>query len=332
LRYSSESLGSAANLAPRLGVAYTPGRNEKTVFRGGIGRFYGHAPLLAGNFTMNPIRQVSFYDDLGNLQGPPVSYANAYGNLNRQGLLVASPTFPGNVPYNWTWNMEADRELLPRVVLRLSYVSSRAYDQFIVDPVTDLTMGPAMLLGPHGASVYKEFESTVHIRLAGTAEWNVSYVYSKARGDLNSLTQLFVPFEEPVIRPDAYSALTSDIPNRIVGWGRFKTHLWGIEAGPVADYHSGFPYSPVDVLQNYVGTPDSERFPHFFSLDMKLSKEFHLPLPYIKKHMLRGSLMIFNLSNHSNFRDVYNNTSSPYYGDFVGNQHRFFDSELDVLY
>ena len=99
------------------------------------------------------------------LSGSPVTYVNAYGDLNRQGALVASPTFPGSMPYNWTWSLEADRELNPRVMLRLSYISSRAYDQFIVNPVTDLATGPAMLLTPHGASRYHELESTVHIRL-----------------------------------------------------------------------------------------------------------------------------------------------------------------------
>jgi hypothetical protein len=332
LRYSGQSLGSAANLAPRLGAAYSPGHNGKTVFRGGVGRFYGHTPLLAGNFTMNPDRQVSLFDESGNLQGPPVTYVNAYGDLNRQGALVASPTFPGNVPYNWTWSLEADQELHPRVMLRLGYTSSRAYDQFIVNPDTDLPTGPAMLLTPHGASVYKEFESTVHVRVTAISELNISYVYSKARGDLSTLADLFVPFEQPVIRPDAYSNLASDIPNRIVSWGRFKTHVWGIEAGPVVDYHSGFPYSPVDARQDYIGAPDTKRFPQFFSLDTKLSKEFHLPLPWLKKHLMRGSFMIFNLSNHTNPRDVFNNTCSPFFGHFVGNQHRFFDSALDVLY
>jgi hypothetical protein len=38
---------------------------------------------------------------------------------------------------------------------------------------------------------------------------------------------------------------------------------------------------------------------------MKLSKEFHLPFPMFKKHLMRGSLTIFNLSNHTNPRDVF---------------------------
>lgn len=332
VRYSGQSLGTAANLAPRLGVAYSPGRKEKTVFRGGVGRFYGHEPLLAGDFTMNPNRQVSLFDDLGNPQGSPLTFVNAYGSLNRQGTWVASSNFPGNVPYNWSWSLEADQELFPRVMLRVNYVSSRAYDQFVINPVSDLATAPAMLLTSRGASHYNEVESTVHIRLAGISELNVSYVHSKARGDLNTLAQLFVPFEEPVIRPDAYSNMASDIPNRIVGWGRFRTHVWGIEAGPMLDFHSGFPYTLVDTRQEYVGAPDTQRFPQFFSLDMRLSKDFHLPLPLLKKHVMRGSLTIFNLSNHTNPRDVYNNISSPYFGHFVGNQHRFLDTSVDVLY
>jgi hypothetical protein len=331
LRYSGQTLGEAADLAPRLGIAFSPGHDGKTVFRGGVGRFYGRTPLLAGAFSMSQSREVSSFDGLGNLLGPPVTYVNAYGDLNA-GVLVASPTFPGVVPYNWTWSLEGDQELTPRVMLRVSYISSHAYNQYIVDPLTELATGPAMLLTPRGSSDYRELESTVHFRINRITDWNVSYVHSKARGDLNTLSQLFVPFEQPVFRPDVYSNLASDVPNRIVSWGRFKTHLWGIESGPVIDYHSGFPYALIDVDQDYIGTPYSKRFPQFFSLDMKLSKEFHLPLPLLKKHLMRGSLTVFNLTDHSNPRDVFNNISSPYFGHFVGDQHRFFDSALDILY
>ncbi len=332
VRYSGETLGSGANLAPRLGIAFAPGKNGKTVLRAGVGRFFAHTPLLAGDFFNNPARQVSSFDDLGNLLGPPITYVNAYGDINPQGQLVASTKFPGIVPYNWTWSVEADHELNPRVMLRLSFLSSRAYDQYIINPVTDLATGPAMLLTPHGASLYNEFESTVHFRINRFTEWNASYVFSQARGDLNTLTQLFVPFQQPVILPDTYANLGSDIPNRVLTWGRFKTHIWGIEAGPVVDLHSGFPYAPVTMMQEYVGTPNTERYPQFASLDLKLSKEFRLPFPLVRKHMMRGSLTIFNLTDHANPRDVFTNISSPNFGHFVGNQHRLFDGTLDILY
>ncbi len=45
---------------------------------------------------------------------------------------------------------------------------------------------------------------------------------------------------------------------------------------------------------------------------------------------MRGSLTIFNLTDHANPRDVF--ISSPNFQHFVGNQHRLFDGTLDVLY
>jgi hypothetical protein len=332
LRYSGHTLGNQANIAPRLGVAYSPGHRGKTVLRGGLGLFYDHSPLLGGNFPMNPKRVVSFFDEKGNLLGPPVVYQNAYGHLNAQGALTASFNHPGTVPYNWTWSLEANRELHPRVMLRLNYLSSRSYGQFILNPVEDLAAGPALLLANQGNARYHEFETTLHFRLTEVDQWNVSYVNSRARGDLNSLSQIYVPFEQPVIRPNAYANLPSDTPHRLVSWGQFKTHVWGIIASPVIDYHSGLPYAIIDVRQNYVGKPNTRRFPHFFSLDQKLSKEFRLPFPWLKHHVMRGALTIINLTNHINPRDVFNNVSSPYFGQFAGKQHRSLDTSLAILY
>lgn len=332
LRYTTQTLGGAVTPEPRLGFAYSPGHNGSTVLRGGVGRFSGHIPLLAGDFPMEPARQLCWFDSAGNPLGPPLTYVNAYGDFSRQQGWSATTLFPRAVPYNWTASLEADHEVTARLTLRLSYVTSRASDQFILDPSGALPSGPTLLLSSQGGSHYDEMESTVRFRLNATTDWNVSYVYSRARGDLNSFTELFAPFEAPVIRPDIYSNLASDVPNRILTWGRFRTHIWGVEAGPVTDFHSGFPYSQVDVQQDYVGIPNTSRFPRFFSLDMKLEKEFHVPLPLFRHHLMRGSVTAFNLTNHTNPRDVFNNTSSPYYGHFVGNQHRFFDTDLDVLY
>ena len=155
---------------------------------------------------------------------------------------------------------------------------------------------------------------------------------SLARGDLNSLTQIFVPFEQPVIRPNFYADLPSNIPHRVITWGRFKLPR-EVTVSPVLDVHSGFPYSPTDVLQNYAGAPNSRRFPAFFSLDLQLSKDFRVPfVPWLKNHKVRGALQIFNITNHSNPRDVYANVTSPYFGRFVGFQHRLYEVSLDIVY
>ena len=332
LRYSGQTLGAAANLAPRLGLVFSPGAGGKTILRGGIGVFYDRAPLLGGDFVNNPARIVSFFDAQGAPQGTPLFFRNAYARDGGERGLASLSDHLHSTPLNLTWNLEADRELRANVVLRLSYLSSRSYDQFFVDPRGDPTAGPLLLLSDRGSSRYQEFQSTLHIRRTESSEWTFAYVYSRARGNLNNLGQVFVPFEQPVLRPDLFADLPSDVPHRLISWGRFKTHIWGITAAPVIDFHSGFPYSFVNVEQNYVGPPNYRRFPRFFSLDVKLWKEFHLPFPWIRNHLLRGALTVFNVTNHDNPRDVFNNTASPFFGHFVGLQHLFYDSSLDITY
>jgi len=102
---------------------------------------------------------------------------------------------------------------------------------------------------------------------------NVSYIWSRARGDLNTVSSVFLAFEQPVIRPDVSGILPSDVPNRVVSWGVF--HLpWSLTVSPVVDVHTGFPYSNVDVLQDYAGLPNGSRFPTFFSADAQVYRDF----------------------------------------------------------
>ena len=80
-------------------------------------------------------------------------------------------------------------------------------------------------------------------------------------------------------------------------------------------------------------SPTAIAFPTFLALDLKLSKDFRIPfLPWVKNHKLRGVLAIYNITNHTNPRDVYNNIASPYFSHFAGLQHRMFDTDLDVIY
>jgi hypothetical protein len=89
----------------------------------------------------------------------------------------------------------------------------------------------------------------------------------------------------------------------------------------------------VDLFQNYVGAPNGERFPRFLSLDLKISKDFRLPfIPWLRNHMLRGAIGVYNVTNHGNPRDVFSNIASPFFGHFVGFQHRSYETWLDVLY
>ena len=73
--------------------------------------------------------------------------------------------------------------------------------------------------------------------------------------------------------------------------------------------------------------------PSFLSLDLQASKDFSIFfIPWLRKHSFRGSIRVFNVTDHGNFRDVYNTITSPYFGHYAGFLHRFYDLSLDILY
>jgi len=89
------------------------------------------------------------------------------------------------------------------------------------------------------------------------------------------------------------------------------------------DVHSGFPYSNVDDRQNYVGLPNGQRFATFFSLDFQAYRDFRMPTGlHFGSRKLRFGFYMLNTTNHGNFNSVYNNVTSPLFGQFAGFQRR----------
>ena len=333
-RFSTQSIGRSAAFAPRAGFVYAPGEDHKTVIRGGAGLFYAQVPLLAGDFLNNPERVVSLYGSNGSLIAPPVIFQNAYVTQLPGGGFVQTGHNLGISPRNFTASFEVDREIRRNVMVRVSYLYSHTQDLYFVTPLA-ATSGSRSLLGlaNTGSSFYHEFETTVHYKAGERSELNVSYVRSQARGDLNTLSNLYVPFETPVIVPNVTSNLAANVPNRLVSWSIIGLPR-DFTLSPVVDVHSGLPYSNIDTYQNYVGGANSQHFPTFFSLDLKVYREFPLHLPFLgslKNRKLRFGLYTINLTNHSNPLAVYNNVTSPNFGHFVGFQHRVNGFLIDIV-
>jgi len=333
LRLSGQSLGEHGAVSPRGGVVFSPDKRGRTIFRSGVGVFYDRLPLLAGDFTQNPSRTFTEYDLSGTPLGPSILFTPYYEEFKEHGReIVPSGARLGSTPYNITWNAEIDQEIRPDVVARVSYLASKTYNEFIVDPVTLSPTAGWLLLSNRGLSRYHEWETTLRARPSNKLDFNISYVNSQARGDLNTMATVFVPYEEPVIRPNQFGTLPNNVPNRVVTWSRIKAPR-KFMVSPLLDWHAGFPFSHFDELQNYSGPPNSHQFPAFLSLDLLVSKDFQISfIPWLRKHALRGSVRVFNLTDHGNFRDVYSVVTSPFFGSYTGFQHRFYDLSLDVLY
>jgi hypothetical protein len=333
-RLSSETSGWSRAFAPRAGIAYTPDKSGKTVLRAGAGLFYSMLPLLAADFDVNPTRVVSQFDPTGQLIAPPVTYTNAYvGGLNplTTGIL---PEGPGTTPRNFTWSLEGDRELRRNVVLRVGYIDSHTTYLFLVNPFTGAPGENSFLgLTNNGSSHYREVETTVRFTVHQNNEVNASYIWSRNRGDLNNLSDVMIPFLAPVIRPNVYGILPSDVPQRVVTWGVFSLPK-KFTLSPILDVHTGYPYSNVDVLQDYVGTPNGQRFATYLSLDVKIYRVFQVPFLGVKSgkiHHIRLGFYALNVTNHGNFNAVYNNVTAPNFGQFVGFLDRRDGAVIDFI-
>jgi Carboxypeptidase regulatory-like domain len=333
-RLSSQSIGRSAALGSHIGMEFSPKEDGRTVIRAGAGTVYGHASLLAASFLQNPTRAIRYFDSSGIPIGEPLTLQNIYAQSGGASGVEISSGIPRTSPRTFTWDVEVEREIHGNVSLKASYLDSQTRNLFVVDPTIDAASGNSVLaLANTGAARYRQVSATMHARPFGRGDLNVSYIWSRSRGDLNTLSDAYMPFEQPVIRPNASGVLPSDVPNRVVAWGLFRLPLKVI-LSPVADVHTGLPYSNIDILQNYVGEPNGQRFPTYFSLDFRVYREFPLRLPFVEHSLnrkIRLGMYSLNVTNHQNAHDVYSNVASPQFGTFAGIQKRINGFVIDLV-
>ena len=317
-RLTSQTVGRAAAFAPRFGIAYSPGKDHKTILRAGTGIFYDRVPLLATDFIGNPTRVINQYVPSGQMIANEFAFENEY-IANGGGPIASRIRHSPNISArSFVTSAEVDRALWTGAVLRLGYVHSTTRDLFVISPIGGDGGAPGVLgLLNSGRENYNQAEATLRFHPIKDGDLSVSYIWSRSRGDLNTLGDVFIPFEQPVIRPNAYGVRPSDVPSRMVAWGTF--HLpFALVFGPVIDVHTGYPYSKVDERQNYVGLPNSQRFPMFFSLDSQVYRDFRLPPAFhLGSRKIHLGFYVINLTNHGNFNQVYNNVTSPNFGRFT---------------
>jgi hypothetical protein len=314
-------------------LAYSLGTERKTVLRAGAGFFYDRVPLLAAAYLQNPTRMVTMYNQAGLALGPSEVFENAYLDFDGTSPTIRTSGDPGTSPRNITWNAEVEREVNSRASLKFGYLQSQVSNLSVVMPWDEGPNADAVLgLSQTGNSRYREFQAGLRYRLGQRGGLNVTYLHSQAKGSLNTLSNTYVPFEQPIIRPNVNGYLASDIPDRLLSSGVLQLPR-GFTVSPVVDLHTGFRYSDVDVLDDYAGRPNSQHFPAYFSLDMKVYRDFKLPAfaGRLKDHRFRIGIYSLNVTNHLNPRDVYNNISSPVFGHFVGFEHRVTGMLIDIV-
>lgn len=319
LRFDYDGVTNRGNLAPRFSFLFLPFKSERMVIRGGVGIFFDRSLSFAGYFdrgtgnnTINPSAEfeqvperivTDYAADGATIIGGPRHYDNRIGE-------------PLRPPRSFRWSIQFDRGLSKDLTARIGFLQRFTTRDLLIDPISGVGNSGEFLLTSRGRSKYDEFQFVLVYYKEKLGQWNASYVFSQARGDLNTADRFFGDAPAFVVRPNEYAQLPFDAPHRFLFYGQIdvsKKH--DIRIAPLIEARSGFPFSKVSERLDFVGPQNGAgRFPIYLSLDLQITKGFQLP--FFKDKRARIGVALFNITNHFNPRDVQMNVMSPNYGRF----------------
>jgi hypothetical protein len=315
-----------------MGLAWKPfGKDKSTILRGGAGVFFDHVPLNVYAFRHYPEQVVTTFDALGNVLDGPRTFLNVIDRSGSRFRLVdrdnASNQAGKFAPYSLASSVELEQRLTNMLRVQIKYTYRDSYGLVTISPQVLTTGQNALVMQDGGSSRYREFQFTARIAEERKRKVFFSYVHSSTRGSLDAVSSYAGDVAFPVVRPNFFTNLSGNVPNRLLVWG--ETPLkWKMKIMPLVEYRTGFPYAVTDVLQNFVGVPNTNRFPGYFALDTRVTKDFQITPKYAGRLSVRG----LNLTNHFNALVVRSNIADPKFGTFFGSYGRRFKLDFDVLF
>src|SRR5262249_44666374 len=149
------------------------------------------------------------------------------------------------------------------------------------------------------------------------------------RGDLSRFESYLDDFATAPVRPNHFSNLPGDAPNRFIAWGFLNLPL-RMRVAPIVEYRTGSPYAVIDAGSNYVGVPLSARTRNrnYISFDERFLKDVKVRT----KYTMRFSISVLNTMNHFNALDVHRNVADPQFGKFFGHYKRRYRADIEFLF
>jgi hypothetical protein len=212
------------------------------------------------------------------------------------------------LPRAWAATLEVSRELRPGLDGQIGFTGRSLTHLATLDVPT---MSGPLAVRSTGIGSYRELQLSMRRTWANDQQLFVSYVRSSARGELNDFATLFQSLDAPLLQPGGAARLPADARHRWIAWGTFNLPR-RIVLSPVAEWHSGFPYSVVDERYRYREEPNGSSFPAFMAVDLVVLKTFT-----VRGRSADLGIQLFNVTNHFNPRDVFPVAGTPQFGMFA---------------
>jgi len=327
-RFERQGITETVRVAPRIGLAWSPFAHAQTTVRGGFGLFYDRVPLSVYAFNNYPEQVVTSFGPNGEIIDGPRRFFNITDRAETSSFpFVFGRDVVGNfAPYSETWNVEVEHPVTSMLRVRANYLQSNSFGVVIFTPKV-VEGRDALVLGGGGKSGYRQLELTARVSWKEGQQLFMSYVHSRTHGDLNEFNNYLGNYPFPVVRPNSFTNLPGDLPNRFLAWGLVRLP-WQMRIAPMIEWRNGFPYALTDAQQDFVGIPNQTRFPNFLSFDSRVSKDFKVS----DKYTLRFSVSSFNVTNHFNPLQVHSNIDDPQTGVFFNTHRRRFRLDFDVIF
>ena len=332
LRYDwQNTLDDRKDLAPRLALAFAPGKRKRTVLRAGAGIFYDNLPRTATQqaFLLDGVRVREI--DITNPSYPDPFQGGQLSSLPPSITRVSSAA---QSPYLIQTSAGVEEEVWGGTWLSLEYSFLRGAHLFrLRDVNAPLPLGTGQRPDPNFLNV-DEIESTAFLQghaatITFRGGWGkhfkgyAQYVFSKYTNNTGGV--LALPANNYDLRPETGPA-DFDRRHRVNFAGVMQVPF-GFRIGSLLWVASGVPFNITtgsdpngDTITRPPGvTRNTGRGPGMVQLDVRLTKVFSLERASDGKHRrarrsLEFSVDAFNAINHTNITRIIGVVSSPLFG------------------